>query len=626
MTHDDKKSKEIFHNIFKRGVISMMLKGQVMRLNQKYFMDILENVRRSGYTSQDLFPELYDKEKIQSILDNVLLQDYIAEIKDHSEEYRKRKINILPFSLYKLYETEGNRLQFEQVYFERRGRLMTFALLSWLYGEKEDLIELEDILWAICDEYSWSLPAHMPHKDAGIDPSINIDLFAAETAFALAEILYLLDGQLSSAVVHRVKKEVFRRVLDSYMYYPKLYNWELMKNNWCAVCAGSIGAVAIYFIEDDTILAKLFSRLMPTLENFIDSFEEDGTCVEGLSYWTYGISFYVSFADLLLRRTAGKVNLLNNDKFKKIAEFQHKCYFSGGCTVSFSDGSQYDYFRRGITSYLANQFDHVYIPPQQSASGYVGDRIYRWCMGLRDLLWTDAVPMKEIPNTASYVLPDAQWIICRNGEEGHIGFAAKGGHNDEPHNHNDIGSFIYTKDGKMLLTDLGCGEYTKDYFNHNRYTIFCNHSFSHSVPIIEGEGQYAGKNYHSTEVKFERENFMSLNIEKAYHHSNLQKLVRSFEFLGSEGLILKDKYSFKSMPNSVIERFVTTYMPIIIGDVVEIKAGNTTARICYDKGKMTPSILEHTHIDHSGEEVIVYSIDFVIKMEEPNFICIFEIR
>ncbi|NMA84257.1 MAG: hypothetical protein GX962_10395, partial [Epulopiscium sp.] len=72
--------------------------------------------------------------------------------------------------------------------------------------------------------------------------------------------------------------------------------------------------------------------------------------------------------------------------------------------------------------------------------------------------------------------------------------------------------------------------------------------------------------------------------------------------------------------------FVTTYMPIIIGDVVEIKAGNTTARICYDKGKMTPSILEHTHIDHSGEEVIVYSIDFVIKMEEPNFICIFEIR
>lgn len=47
----------------------------------------------------------------------------------------------------------------------------------------------------------------------------------------------------------------------------------------------------------------------------------------------------------------------------------------------------------------------------------------------------------------------------------------------------------------MLLTDLGAGEYTKEYFHEGRYRILCNNSFGHSVPVIDGEGQKEGGEY-----------------------------------------------------------------------------------------------------------------------------------
>ena len=43
-----------------------------------------------------------------------------------------------------------------------------------------------------------------------------------------------------------------------------------------------------------------------------------------------------------------------------------------------------------------------------------------------------------------------------------------------------------------MLTDLGAGEYTKEYFHDGRYRILCNNSFGHSVPVIDGEGQKEG--------------------------------------------------------------------------------------------------------------------------------------
>ena len=52
----------------------------------------------------------------------------------------------------------------------------------------------------------------------------------------------------------------------------------------------------------------------------------------------------------------------------------------------------------------------------------------------------------------------------------------KGGHNDESHNHNDVGSFVVYHNGKPILVDPGVGEYTSKTFSKERYTIWTMHS------------------------------------------------------------------------------------------------------------------------------------------------------
>ena len=59
----------------------------------------------------------------------------------------------------------------------------------------------------------------------------------------------------------------------------------------------------------------------------------------------------------------------------------------------------------------------------------------------------------ECPSPTYALLPCAQWMICK--DQNGNGFAAKGGHNDENHNHNDIGHFLCVWQGELLLTDLG---------------------------------------------------------------------------------------------------------------------------------------------------------------------------
>jgi hypothetical protein len=322
----------------------------------------------------------------------------------------------------------------------------------------------------------------------------------------------MLEGMLSPQVVRRARDEICRRVIRSYRRFAGLWKWELMDNNWCAVCAGSIGGAAMYLVEDDRLLAALLQRLAPALSRFIAGFSGDGVCMEGLSYWTYGLSFYTAFGDLLCRRTGGNVNILNDPAFARIAAFQQACYFPCGGILNFSDASGGDMFRLGLSCYLATRIPSVEVPrfPYRRELSEAGeaeagtaekmeaeagqgtgkaliDHCGRFAPALRDFIWASGdVPLTD-EGVRENVFPQAQWLLCAG--EGGTGFATKGGHNGEPHNHNDVGNFIFYKNGRMAFCDLGAGEYTKDYFGDKRYTIFCTRSESHSVPVIDRRGQ-----------------------------------------------------------------------------------------------------------------------------------------
>jgi hypothetical protein len=576
-----------------------------------------------GAAGSALFKKIRGGKNPDSIRNDPLLAPLTGCLKDQNKIFSQKEMTVLPFSAFKLFDIGGNRTEFEGRYFERRKRLLVQSLSLWLDMSPEGRSSLEDTIWALCDEYSWCLPAHMegtslvpPAADRRTDNTLRLDLFACETGFALAECCAMLEDQLSPAVVARAREEIRRRVLRSYTEHGGLWNWELMDNNWCAVCAGSLAGAAMYLIEDDLLLAGILLRLAPALKRFTGGFYLDGACAEGLSYWTYGMSFYVSFADLLFHRTGGKIDLLREPGFAAMARFQQSCYFPGGVALNFSDANGGDMFRPGLSAYLASRVEGVSVPPRPfeacvSAGRNLVDPCGRFAPALRDLLWTGKDVPRGHEGPRCDIFPEAQWLLCAGADE--TGFAAKGGHNDEPHNHNDVGNFIFYKKGAMVLCDLGAGEYTRDYFSDKRYTVFCNCSESHNVPVINGAGQKAGRNFRARDCRITSAGGaaeMSLDMAGAYQIPGLERLKRRLVFDTAEGsLLVDDAFEFSGKPLPVLERFVTLYAPLADGGAVYIDTGTSRSVIKGPEG-VRPVIGEVTHRDHGGKDVRVFTIDY----------------
>jgi hypothetical protein len=610
----------------------------------RFLLEALQYGSGQGAAASGLFSKLCGGLGPGAIEKNPLLEGFLAYLKKEGDRFRQEPIPPLPYSLFVLFDAQGDRKRFEEPYFERRNRLLVYGLSSWLWKRPEDLSGLEDTIWALCDEYSWCLPAHMGGKSrspAGemavsrglvsgprFDNALTIDLFACETGLALAECCAALEGQIAPAVLERARNEVYRRLIKSYLEYGAFQPWELFKMNWCSVCAGGLGAAACYLVKDDHTLGGILHKLLPTLDRFLESFTADGACVEGLSYWSYGVSYFVIFADLLFHRTGGRIDLLKDPRFEKIALFQQKCYLAGGAPVYFSDAENSG-FRRGLACFLRRRVPGVTIPPAGRAmkmeaenSGHFNHALRDFAQALRDLLWTENREDPPFRPEPLVILPDAQWLIASAGE---TAFAAKGGHNDEPHNHNDVGSFIYYKKGKMVICDLGSGQYTKDYFNENRYTVFCNQSLSHSVPLINGEGQKPGREHGARDCRIGPGAEMVLDLAGAYGARDLEVLKRRFVFEPLRGsLEVEDEFLF-SVPLPVIERFVSLYPPEMGEGGVYIDSGDSRTLLKCSL-PAAPAIQTQRHRDHYGNEVAVYLVDFSFLPETAKFSVSFKLE
>lgn len=106
--------------------------------------------------------------------------------------------------LFSLFEKTGNRLAYEDVYFQRRKYLAVYGCLAILQTSQShscagNLLKLEEVIRRICKEECWALPAHVDRANDS-DWRRTVDLFAAETGGALAEILALAGEKLDPEV------------------------------------------------------------------------------------------------------------------------------------------------------------------------------------------------------------------------------------------------------------------------------------------------------------------------------------------------------------------------------------------------------------------------------------------
>lgn len=585
----------------------------------------------------------------------------IIELENFMEQYQRKIVAMreslsldqlpkLTEELFSIYEKTGSRLEYEAVYFTKRKYLAVYGLLALIqsYEEKvEDSLikELEYILRDICNEEYWGLPAHVDREN-NEHWRLTIDLFAAETASALAEIITYLKEYLSTEIIELVACEVERRVLTPFYSSQFPYSqWEVAEHNWSSVCGGSIGVASIHILKERFDPSKI-NRINNCLSHYIDGFLGDGVCMEGLLYFTYGMTFYVSYGEALKEHTHGDIDLLCDNKVTKIAKFQESCYFGGGRTISFSDGNSSENYRFGLTCKLALRYPEISIPSIKQAASFDFDPCYRFLGLHRDYLWgmeyikdrkQKAMDMADILDAKHNVdqekgqdvqtikekaydikqstFSQSQWSIVEVGEL--VGYGIKGGHNDEPHNHNDVGSFLYVVGDTMLLTDLGAGEYTKDYFREGRYEILCNRSLGHNVPIINQKEQGTGSNYHSDLFACDGKGGTKVSFHSAYEEGALDGLVRRiYVEEGTNELRLEDRFVVNKDTTSIIENFVTQYEPKIYENKIEIRSATYGCMLEIITPFLSIDVLEESHSNHDGILEKVYRIEVALEIEK----------
>ena len=125
------------------------------------------------------------------------------------------ELSLLTYSDYCIFFETGSRKEYEEGYFLRRRRLDILAVLCKIYPDNETYFkQLENTIWAVLDEYSWALPAHVPDRNSYVPEFI--DLFAAETGYCLSEMKFMFSGRLSPLMMSRITFELDRRIIKSF--------------------------------------------------------------------------------------------------------------------------------------------------------------------------------------------------------------------------------------------------------------------------------------------------------------------------------------------------------------------------------------------------------------------------
>ena len=481
-----------------------------------------------------------------------LAAQYLKTIDENCDSFRGTDIVLPTFTQYRMCDATGERTSFEKAYFQNINRLNAFFLRTALYGEERDLEELQNVMWAICNSFNWPLNAHTPNLFLGADISEHVvDLLSAEIAQMLAEILSVLgdsiDPYLKKIVVERINERVFLPFESGDTAKYRL-SWEDVLENWAAVCGGSLGMAALYLIEDEARLEKILARCIRSVNNYIKSCTDDGICLEGLGYWNYAMCFYVAF-DALLKERTGKSAVQDAEKYQKLISYPQSVSIGNARIAAFADGTSALQLYSGLMLSLAGDYG-VKIPKGGNMNAPT-----RLIDDVRKLALFDPALLETEEDNENRFFPLAHWAIFHADN---AVFAAKGGHNDEPHNHNDIGSFLFDIGKDEVVADLGSHLYDRDYFlNETRYNYINTSSRGHSVPIINDCLQEAGVTFRADGFR-SLDNGVEISFAGAYpQKAGVSSLVRSITLCNSAELTVSDTFAFRQEGNTVKERIVT---------------------------------------------------------------------
>ncbi len=497
-----------------------------------------------AHQARSPLPELFD-ENVRQRAVKLARSNGLWQALDEELD-RERPITVVRRSLAREFSRTGERARAEQEIGHRRKRLHQAALALWLSHPKADLDDLQDLIWAFCHDDTWVSPAH-PRP---------IDLGAAQFAASLAEIVHLFKHQLEPEIIERVHTELVERIYNPFWDWTHPQSWQTARHNWNHVINGEIVRTALYDIDSPTLLAHMIHPAINHMTYAIDGFGDDGGCFEGPSYWDYGFGHYLKASYALYQKTAGAINLMREEKLQAICRFPLATDLDAPIRATFSDAA-YGYLSTEHVL-LANRF--IALPELYRLAAQHDDGSLR-LSSLRELALYGGEKAPQTPDLRDYFLPDLGFVKLRGTPSVHsLSLTAVASHNGANHNHNDLGSFMLYRDKTAYIVDPGRPRYRRDTFSSRRYeSLFCN-SWGHSVPIINGLGQPAGRTFYAR-MTIENLNqsptkVCRVDLTRAYAPGLLARFERVFR-LDQAQMHLLDTFHFHTVPSELEEAFIT---------------------------------------------------------------------
>ncbi|CAN5441115.1 hypothetical protein BH09VER1_BH09VER1_46590 [soil metagenome] len=583
----------------------------------------------------------------QRVAANPLFAKLFEPLREMAREEWQQPLPELTDELYASFRQTGVRLTFELVYFERRRRLGR-AALSLLLSSPDDpwherlvtstLSKLESIF----DEVSWALPAHVnwDNQDLSGKEPLQIDLFCAETANLIAEMLdvfgEIIPGPLRDRIRARLQKSVFEN------YLARDFHWMTVTHNWNAVCHQGVVGAALSQVDDPHQLAAILLRVHQTLPNFLNGYGPDGGCSEGPGYWNYGFGWFTILNEQLETRTKGELSLFEgDDKIRAIARYGPRMALASSHLVNFADGPPSAGLNPSTASYLGQR---LHEPDCDSAAISAFQQIERKSIEKNaertDVFYLLRLALRfptSLPETtptpaADCYLPNLAVLVARGKDAaGHLWeFAAKGGHNGEHHNHNDCGSYLLNVDGIRLITEIGAPEYVHDFFGPKRYEFLAARSLGHSVPLIKGVEQKAGSEFASkvlsVDLQKERVTF-ELDLTACYPaEACCRSLIRRMTWDKIAGrLQIEDSFELEA-PGEFESPVVCEAPCETEAHSVFIKGGALTLRVSPLPGTQYAGSEQHSFRGRLGEDRAIHRLRFLPKTPTAHGKVAYEIQ
>lgn len=570
-------------------------------------------VARSFVAGKEWFPlpDYNDREAWNSLL-GPNAQQFIKQ----GEKLLDYDWKVIPATAYLAFERTGDRQAMEKPEGANRGALIALTLAELAEGKGRFIDQLANGIWQAAQQTSWVLSAHQSRQRSGRAlPDMRehfIDLAAGRFGSIVSIACHFfhdefdkLDPSITRAAEEAVKRNILDPFLDKDEWRAQWWlglpaSRKAMLNNWTPWCNSDAILCFLLMEKDQERLDRAIAQSVQSMDLFLDYIQKDGACEEGPGYWDAAAGKLYDWLQIMYDASEGNFSVFDNDRIRRMGEFISRAYIGNQYVTNFADAGAKQItpneliwnYGHAVNSREMMNFALFGLADRQKAHfknpSYQGNDSYRAMQNVRfnpqirravDSLNTlvDESSMeivlqnlrKNVPQTTWY--PETEMCFMRNPSQWFLG--AKGGYNNESHNHNDVGTCVVYIRNIPVLVDAGVGTYTKQTFSKDRYSIWSMQCDWHNLPMINGVAQSFGSEYRARDTRCNpTKGSFSAEIAGAYpDEAACKSWTRAYRLTmnGKPTLTITDTYTLDKRLAPDVEHFLVKGEVFLPGDRFE---------------------------------------------------------